>query len=199
MVDTVTSWLRLVEKRNPASADLEAFARCITYDRFENRGVSHCGMLRFLQSLLGAYAMFYEQLYPNQNNINPTLIGYWKAHFAQKEKEAAAPGSDREDLQASETETWRAFIQDVALYSSNYRFFLATNGLIGMAPAASMTNDLICIPLGCSIPIILRRAEEDGPPCYFIIGGAYAAGFMYGEALGKLNRGELVVQKLVVC
>jgi hypothetical protein len=198
-VNTVTSWLRLFEKRNPTSADFEAFARCITYDRFENRGVSHGGMSRFLQSLLGAYAMFYEQLYPNQNNLNPTLIGYWKAHFAQKEKEAAAPGSDREDLQASETETWITFVQDVALYSSNYRFFLATNGLIGMAPAASMTDDLICIPLGCSIPLILRRAEGDDPPCYFIVGGAYAAGCMYGEALGKLNRGEVVVQKLVVC
>ena len=156
-------------------------------------------MSGFLQSLLGAYAMFYEQFFPDQNNLNPALIGYWKAHFAWQEKEAAAPGFDREDLQASETQIWIPVIQDVALYTSNYRFFLATNGLIGMAPAASMRNDLICIPLGCSIPLILRRAEGDGPPCYFIIGGAYAAGFMYGEALGKLNRGELVVQKLVVC
>lgn len=68
-----------------------------------------------------------------------------------------------------------------------------------MAPAASATSDLICIPLGCPIPLILRRAEGDGPACYFMVGGAYLYGVMYGEANEKLSRGELVVEKLVVC
>jgi hypothetical protein len=73
-VDTVALWLRLFEKRNPTSADFEAFARCISYDRFEDRGVFYGGMSRFLQSLLGAYAMFYEQLFPDQKNLNPALM-----------------------------------------------------------------------------------------------------------------------------
>jgi hypothetical protein len=200
-VDTVASWLRLFEKRNPTSADFEAFARCISYDRFDNKGVIYGGMSRFLQSLLGAYAMFYEEIFPDQNNLNSILMEYRKARLTQREKEEAevAPGLGREGLQASEIQTWIRYIQDVALFASNYRFFLATNGLIGMAPAASITNDLICIPLGCPIPLIVRRAEGDGPPCYFIVGGAYVYGFMHGEAAEKLDRGEIVVQKLVVC
>ena len=53
MVDTVTSWLRLLEKRNPTSADFEAFARCISYDRFVNRGVFHGGNVRFFAITAG--------------------------------------------------------------------------------------------------------------------------------------------------
>jgi hypothetical protein len=81
-VYTVTSWLKLFEKRNPTSEDFEAFARCISYDRFKNKGVFYGGMSRSLQSLLGAYAMLYEELFPDQNNLNPTLMDYSKARFA---------------------------------------------------------------------------------------------------------------------
>lgn len=113
-VDTVISWLRLFEKRNPTSADFEAFARCISYDRFKNTGDFLGGTSGFFQSLLGAYAMFYEQFFADQNNLNPALMNYWKARFAQREK-ALGPGFDREDLKASETRTWTPLIEDVAV------------------------------------------------------------------------------------
>jgi len=52
-------------------------------------------------------------------------------------------------------------------------------------------GDLICIPLGCCHPVILRKVEEH----YVNLGEAYVDGYMYGEAMEMLERGELKLEE----
>ena len=70
------------------------------------------------------------------------------------------------------------------------RFFLSEAGLIGAAPWNAKEGDVICVLLGCSSPVILRR--EDGH--YVLIGEAYIDDFMNGDAIMGLENGELVLE-----
>ncbi|KAL8730911.1 MAG: hypothetical protein Q9181_004494 [Wetmoreana brouardii] len=55
----------------------------------------------------------------------------------------------------------------------------------GLAPQGTRVGDLLCILLGCSVPVILRdcRSERDAMKRYQLIGETYIYGLMDGEAL----------------
>jgi hypothetical protein len=67
------------------------------------------------------------------------------------------------------------------LYS--YRFCVSSTGFFLMAPSSSRIGDIVCVIFGCDMPVVLRR-KEGGP--YTFVGGCYAVGIMYGEAMEGL-------------
>jgi hypothetical protein len=72
---------------------------------------------------------------------------------------------------------------------------MTTNrGLIGMAPCRVEKGDQICVLLGCSIPMILRK--RTGREFYEVIGECYLHGYMNGEIMKEVEGGETKVEKL---
>lgn len=63
--------------------------------------------------------------------------------------------------------------------------------LFGLAPESAKTKDLICILLGCSVPVILREHRVSTDHYFELIGEAYISGMMDGEALGGRKMDEL--------
>lgn len=63
--------------------------------------------------------------------------------------------------------------------SAERRLFSGTSGLIGLAPRWAHVGDQIFILRGGKVPVILRRAGDDG--MYQFIGEAYVHGAMHGE------------------
>lgn len=59
------------------------------------------------------------------------------------------------------------------------RLFVTKNGYIGLAPSPAQEGDLICVLLGCGVPVILRREGDH----YIFIGVCYTHGTMDGEAI----------------
>ena len=59
-------------------------------------------------------------------------------------------------------------------------FFTTKEGFIGLAPAATQEDDIICVLLGCYFPVILRPF---GPAQWQVVGVCYADGFVSGEAI----------------
>lgn len=62
------------------------------------------------------------------------------------------------------------------------RLMIGKNGFIGMAPGASQAGDIVCILLGCSVPVVLRKAADETK--YLFIGECFVDGYMSGEAVG---------------
>ncbi|KAI1360469.1 heterokaryon incompatibility protein-domain-containing protein [Xylaria arbuscula] len=60
-------------------------------------------------------------------------------------------------------------------------FFTTRSGLVGLASGFIECGDEVCVPFGCSTPVILR-AEGDTRTNRFV-SDAYVDGFMYGKAL----------------
>lgn len=75
-------------------------------------------------------------------------------------------------------------------------FFTAGFGLMGMGTGFMESGDIVCVPLGCSTPVILR-AERNGE--YRFVGDAYVDGYMYGRAVDELGDGRRELRKYVLC
>ncbi|KAM7213941.1 Heterokaryon incompatibility protein (HET) domain containing protein [Rhypophila decipiens] len=83
------------------------------------------------------------------------------------------------------------------------RLLVTSTGLLGMAPRTAKKGDVVCVLLGCSIPLVLRaggdadftaEGHEQGlaggqQRRYTVIGEAYVDGYMNGEAVEHVNTG----------
>lgn len=75
-------------------------------------------------------------------------------------------------------------------------FFLTYHGLMGMGTGFMQHGDIVCVPLGCSTPVILRK-QRNGE--YRYVGDAYVDGYMYGKAVDELEEGKRELRKYVLC
>lgn len=72
------------------------------------------------------------------------------------------------------------------------RLFLSYEGHVGWAPKTARTGDQIATLLGCSAPIVLRKASptDHNGMAREVVGPCYLQGFMHGETLiGSLPDG----------
>jgi hypothetical protein len=74
------------------------------------------------------------------------------------------------------------------------RFFILLDGTFGMAPFLARKDDIICIPLGCPSPIVLRPEGDH----FVLIGEAYLDGYMYGEVVESGQALALGYQKFEI-
>ncbi|KAI0190825.1 heterokaryon incompatibility protein-domain-containing protein [Astrocystis sublimbata] len=74
-------------------------------------------------------------------------------------------------------------------------FFTTENGLMGMGSGFMKDGDIICVPLGCKTPVILR---PDGNHEYRLVGDAYIDGYMNGVAVKEWRRGIRPLQNYVL-
>jgi hypothetical protein len=65
------------------------------------------------------------------------------------------------------------------------RMMTTCNGRIGMVSERTMEGDLICLLLGCSVPLVLRESERKGE--FTLVGECYLDGCMNGEELEQDN------------
>ena len=93
-------------------------------------------------------------------------------------------------LRITMDDSWRTARDDVGIASTTFmqdrRFFVSSIGLMGLAPARAEKDDLICIIMGCTHPIVLRPKGE----CFEVIGEAFVHGLMYGEWMGDKSQRE---------
>jgi hypothetical protein len=75
------------------------------------------------------------------------------------------------------------------------RLIITERSLLGLAPELTERQDVICILYGCSVPVILRRCddEETGDDYYKFIGECYVHGLMDGEAF-EIQKAEKNLQ-----
>jgi hypothetical protein len=68
-----------------------------------------------------------------------------------------------------------------------YRFCVSSGGSFLMAPSPTHKGDIVCVLIGCDMPVILRKRSENH---YIFIGECYAHGIMQGEAMKELAEGK---------
>ncbi|KAE8451541.1 hypothetical protein EG329_003614 [Mollisiaceae sp. DMI_Dod_QoI] len=70
------------------------------------------------------------------------------------------------------------------------RLVTTDEGSIGMAPYRVQKGDIVCVLVGCNIPMAIRQRGTG----YEVIGECYLHGFMGGEALRLLEAGKLKLE-----
>ncbi|KAF2757536.1 hypothetical protein EJ05DRAFT_511333 [Pseudovirgaria hyperparasitica] len=64
--------------------------------------------------------------------------------------------------------------------------------LFGLGPATTLTNDIVCILFGCTVPVILREQKDEHDEVYYeFVGEAFVYGMMDGEAVTSMSEEEL--------
>ena len=94
----------------------------------------------------------------------------------------------------SQPQTVREFLTRVRSVVWSRKFYATEDkdSILGLAPDSAQVGDLICILLGCSVPVALRRkGERGGHTEYQFVGECYAHCRMDGEVISKMNEGEL--------
>jgi hypothetical protein len=84
--------------------------------------------------------------------------------------------------------------EDVLRATTTRRFFYTRTGLIGLCPGEAAVGDPIFVPLGASVPLLLKPAGAH----YRLIGECYVNGFMDGKALRDLNDDHPRVQDVTI-
>lgn len=69
-------------------------------------------------------------------------------------------------------------------------------GSIGLVPIDARQGDLVCLLLGCNVPLVLRAV---GGCNHKVVGGCYVHGIMEGEAMEGLGAGQSRVEEIVLC
>lgn len=71
------------------------------------------------------------------------------------------------------------------------RFAITASGLLCLGTGCLTDGDIICVPLGCSTPVVLRQYNQG----YLFVGDVYVDGYMYGRAVEELNSGARLLEK----
>ena len=64
-----------------------------------------------------------------------------------------------------------------------WAFFNTEEDYIGLAPEFTSPGDIVCVFLGCYVPIILRPTHASSKKQYRVVGQCYIHGLMNGEAI----------------
>ena len=64
-------------------------------------------------------------------------------------------------------------------------FYMISSGYMGHVPAGTNKGDLICVSLGCCVPVVLRYFKGD----YLLIGECFVMGLMDGEIFDGIDWG----------
>ncbi len=184
------NWWSLIKDHD--SSQHESFARTILLKKPE--------MIHNANGLLDILGMFGDYLaksYPDEP-ANETLLEYWQRFVsASMNRRVGLMGRsyDRKikdlDRDKQVVRSWRRIF---AGYCWDRRFFLGSDGRMGLAPSDAREEDLLCVPFGCPCPMILRKVGTQ----YVVVGEAYVDGLMYGEAINLADRGELKVEELIL-
>jgi hypothetical protein len=71
-------------------------------------------------------------------------------------------------------------------------FVISRKGYFGLAPRKTLPGDKICVILGCSVPVVLRKVDKG----YRLIGDIYVHGIMKGEVMSELEKGNVELEDI---
>jgi hypothetical protein len=95
-------------------------------------------------------------------------------------------------LDGSDQGYLQLFLNDLQI-TAQKSVFITERGYIGTGPKVVQESDIICLLLGCPVPLIIRREDDH----YLIIGWAYIYGMMNGEMMNELREGRLHLEDFI--
>ncbi len=87
-------------------------------------------------------------------------------------------------------------LEKVFRFVRTRRLMVTLDGFIGLVPTDAQQGDVVCLLLGCNVPMVLRAVEDRQ---YKVVGGCYLHGVMEGEAMEWLREGRSHVEDVVLC
>jgi hypothetical protein len=180
-------WKLITGMGKISGADLEAFIRVLVFDKVKKENLGNRTKSEFLLGILGYLGLVFSD--SKLIEAKALILSYWKSFLVLEKKDDAIIQESFVEAEAKEVMAswWAGILRRVW----DRRFFISSSKAMGLASEEVVEGDLICIPLGCCHPVIIRKVEDH----YINLGEAYVDGYMYGEAMEMLERGELKLEE----
>lgn len=182
VVRTFHAWRKLLTEipEHTTYRRQEAFARCLLIRSLRDAECHPNTREETYRALLGNFASVSTRLCP-EIALDPLLQEFMKSKFSNNpdEHEAWAPG----------------WMLSCVAYMWDRRFFTTSSLAMGLGPEGMAENDVVCIPLGGTLPLILHP-ENDGS--FRMVGSAYIDLFMHGEALTLWKTGQYKMEQFLL-
>jgi hypothetical protein len=193
LMDCITSWRHmarlvdtLIQLNGSKHSHNESFWRTITNDAWQPQRLNSADVfsaqLDFNGEIFTAYRRF------GDTNVSRIAEDFWnwvQSHANGGEKTLREYVSSMSEI--------RAFYRSLGGATLDRKFFLASNGLIGMGPPEIQSGDSIAILLGSRVPFCIRAVQGAPRGHYRIVGDIYVHGLMDGEGVPQ-NSEDKVIQ-----
>jgi hypothetical protein len=100
-----------------------------------------------------------------------------------KQKFSTSQSSDPDDWKQCLVDTVVEDVQGSTLATVTRKFFISKKGYMGIGPESICNGDIICVLLGCRVPVLLRSYQD----CYIFVGECFVWGIMDGEAITDMS------------
>ncbi|KAH6700638.1 heterokaryon incompatibility protein-domain-containing protein [Leptodontidium sp. MPI-SDFR-AT-0119] len=168
--------LRQNKQKLPDSLLMDTIARCFMLDRTDRYLAKEMAPGDFRHSLESVYKTYFERHRGNGSRNGRTL----EEHCREASLHTTLP--EWVELSKGPVRNLGERLHDTLARMAR-RLTLTRLGYLGMAASRAETGDLVCVLLGCSVPVLLRERKDEGT--FEFIGECYLDGFMSGEALKK--------------
>lgn len=173
IINTFFDWLGVIDN---IGGDIHENTLAFSEILLEGRILSTEKLRPELRATIGAFVL--QAAKDSMHLIDPRLDEYLRANgdlFESKE----------------EVDAWNELLlARISNLSLDRCLIVSSSGSIGLGPGNAVEGDIICIPLGCMSPVVLRPCEN----YYTLIGETYMHGFMHSEALKLLEEGSLKLE-----
>jgi hypothetical protein len=117
------------------------FCRILFYDRFALEDLIYTSELELMERIMGAIVLLGEEICPEEV-IDEELVAL-KERFPIKKWWA------------------RSWVSGACDTIKNQRFYVTDSGLMGLGPSSLESGDMICVLLGCWVPVVLRPIDTN--------------------------------------
>jgi hypothetical protein len=175
-IPILLSWFSLCNvTKAPTSVLVDAFCRSINFDYFTSSDFACSAPLELTEKILAGIVVLAEEVCP-EKKIDQLL---------------AALRAKYDDVSIRWAKSWMISVFTVV---KRRRLFISGSGLIGLGPEKVEVRDIICILLGCSVPVILRPQDDH----YIFLGEACVPGYMQGKAMEELAKGKFQLESFKI-
>ncbi len=182
------NWWKLIPGiEETSSAKHEAFVRTLTCDRIKREQLGTSTKSDYFLNIFGYVGLMFSNA--KLIDSGSFILNYWILYLDRIAE--ATPSKSRSTIESESVANMEDWMDFIYCYIWDHRFFISSSNAMGFASREIREGDIICIPLGCCHPIILRKEENH----YINLGEAYVDGCMYGEAMEMLERGELKLEE----
>ncbi|KAL5320087.1 hypothetical protein ACEPPN_013149 [Leptodophora sp. 'Broadleaf-Isolate-01'] len=186
--------LRQNKQKLPDSLLMDTIARCFMLDRTDRYLAKEMAPGDFRHSLESVYKTYFKR---HREKWVPKWFQEWREWFGMNKmliiqgrtleehcREASLHTTlpDWVELSKGPVRNLGERLHDTLARMAR-RLTVTRLGYLGMAASRAETGDLVCVLLGCSVPVLLRKRKDEGT--FEFIGECYLDGFMSGEALKK--------------
>lgn len=83
-------------------------------------------------------------------------------------------------------------------FSRTRRLIITREGRLGLAPHEAQRGDVVCVFLGCDVPILVRPGSGNDAHTFRMVGTCYLQGVMKGEIMEWIEKGDMEVKSILI-